>query len=241
MDFTGPLVSSDGGTVSSTDVIAVDGVRLDADLAIPADPTGWVVFAHGSGSGRRSPRSVDVAATLNRAGIATLLLDLLTEEEGTDRRKVFDVELLAARLLAATRWLTSQVAAQDLPVGYFGASTGAAAALLAAAELGNEISAVVSRGGRPDLAWRRLADVQAPTLLIVGGADRVVCELSEHAAERLTCPKAFEIVPNATRLLEEPVARGRVSELAADWFTTQFSSRRVTPTEPRTPLSGVSR
>jgi putative phosphoribosyl transferase len=163
---------------------------------------------------------------LNVAGIATLLVDLLTTEEELDRDNVFDVKLLAHRLLAATRWLTERPEARDLPVGYFGASTGAAAALLAAAQLGDEIAAVVSRGGRPDLARAALADVRAPTLLIVGGADRVVLELNEIASSHLTCAHDLEVVAGATHLFEEPGALARVAELAASWFTTQFASAR---------------
>jgi putative phosphoribosyl transferase len=203
--------------------IPVDGVRLDADLTTPALPSGWVVFAHGSGSSRRSPRNVLVATELNRAGIGTLLFDLLTTDEEIDRRNVFDVELLAERLVAATSWLEEQPATQGLPVGYFGASTGAAAALLAAAELGGRIAAVVSRGGRPDLAGERLGAVRAPTLLVVGGADDVVLDLNRAAATRLTCPYELAVVPGATHLFEEPGALEHVVELARDWFAKAFS------------------
>jgi len=189
-----------------------------------------VLFAHGSGSSRRSPRNVAVAEALDDAGIATLLFDLLTREEELDRRNVFDVELLAKRLLAATRWLAAQPSAHDLPIGYFGASTGAAAALLAAAALGEDISAVVSRGGRPDLAWDRLGEVTAPTLLVVGGADQVVLDLNESAAARLTCPHELAIVPRATHLFEEPGALEQVAALASAWFTAQFDTvRRQAP------------
>jgi putative phosphoribosyl transferase len=206
--------------------IAIGDIRLEADLAIPATPIGWVLFAHGSGSGRRSARNVAVATELNQAGIATLLFDLLTQEEELDRRNVFDVELLARRLVEATRWLAADPDADRLPIAYFGASTGAAAALLAAAELGDGISAVVSRGGRPDLAWEGLSEVQAPTLLIVGGADRVVLDLNQAAAAQLTCPNELVIVPGATHLFEEPGALEQVAELATTWFTTQFSPAR---------------
>ena len=207
--------------------IAIGDIRLAADLAIPATPIGWVVFAHGSGSGRRSARNIAVAAELNRAGIATLLFDLLTqEEEELDRRNVFDIELLARRLVEATRWLAADPDADSLPIAYFGASTGAAAALLAATELGDRISAVVSRGGRPDLAWNGLAAVRAPTLLIVGGADRVVLDLNQDAAARLRCPSELVVVPGATHLFEEPGALEQVAGLATTWFTTQFSLAR---------------
>jgi len=204
--------------------IPVGDLRLTADLAIPARPVGWVVFAHGSGSSRRSPRNVSVAADLNQAGMATLLFDLLTQEEERDRENVFDVELLAERLVAATRWLSARPEAAGIPIGYFGASTGAAAALLAASELEDRISAVVSRGGRPDLAWERLAEVRAPTLLIVGGADEVVVELNQAAAAQLTCPHELAAVPDATHLFEEPGALERVAALAVAWLTKHFAA-----------------
>jgi len=205
--------------------IEADGVRLPADLTVLRGAAGWVVFAHGSGSSRRSPRNVRVAEELHRAGLATLLFDLLTDEEARERRNVFDVELLARRLLAATRWLRGRPEARGLPIGYFGASTGAAAALLAAAELGDAIAAVVSRGGRPDLAWERLPEVKAPTLLVVGGADTVVLELNERAARRLTCPHELVVVPGATHLFEEPGALEQVAQLACSWFTARFEER----------------
>jgi putative phosphoribosyl transferase len=213
-------------SVGQGERIPADDVVLDGDLRIPTHPCGWVIFAHGSGSSRRSPRNIAVAEALNRAGIATLLFDLLTSEEELDRANVFDVDLLARRLVGATHWLTERPDAHDLPIGYFGASTGAAAALIAAAELGDEISAVVSRGGRPDLARGVLREVRSPTLMIVGGADRVVLELNEDAASRLTCPHGLEVVPGATHLFEEPGALDRVASLAARWFTTQFAAAR---------------
>lgn len=203
--------------------LAIGRVRLPADLTIPSSPTGWVVFAHGSGSSRHSPRNVSVAVALNRAGMATMLFDLLTDEEEADRRNVFDIELLAQRLVAATKWLLSRPAARGLPVAYFGASTGAAAALRAASELGDRISAVVSRGGRPDLAWDSLPDVRAPTLLIVGSADTVVVELNEAAATQLRCPKELEVILGATHLFEEPGALEQVAALAAAWFGKCFA------------------
>jgi putative phosphoribosyl transferase len=208
--------------------VRVDGIGLGADLAVPALPSGWVVFAHGSGSSRKSPRNMRVAAELNRKGMATLLLDLLTPAEDADRRNVFDVGLLATRLGAATRWLGSEPDARGLPVAYFGASTGAAAALVAAAELGPRIAAVVSRGGRPDLAGERLGDVVAPTLLVVGGADTVVLELNEQASARLRCPHELVVVPGATHLFEEPGALERVMELAADWIERAFGASGYT-------------
>jgi len=194
-------------------------VRLVGDLVIPTGATGIVVFAHGSGSSRHSPRNRSVARALNGVGLATLLLDLLTVEEELDRANVFDIELLASRLVSTTTWLHRQPEARDLWVGYFGASTGAAAALMAAAELGAGIRAIVSRGGRPDLAAPRLADVTSPTLLIVGGNDRMVLELNRQARAMLRCPNQLEIVQGATHLFEEPGALERVARLAAGWFT----------------------
>ena len=208
--------------VRSATEISIGDIRLAADLTIPASPAGWVVFAHGSGSSRLSPRNVAVASALDEAGIATLLFDLLTHEEELDRRNVFDIELLARRLVAATRWLSARPEATGLPIGYFGASTGAAAALVAAAELGDEISAIVSRGGRPDLAGERLAEVRAPTLLIVGGDDVAILHLNESAATHLTCPNELAVVPGATHLFEEPGALERVASLAAAWLTECF-------------------
>jgi putative phosphoribosyl transferase len=202
--------------------IAVDDVLLDADVVVPTLPCGWVVFAHGSGSSRKSPRNVRVASELDRAGIATLLLDLLTEDEARDRGNVFDIQLLARRLVAATRWLDTQPDVPALRLGYFGASTGAAAALIGAAELGDRISAVVSRGGRPDLAAERLAEVTAATLLIVGGADDVVLDLNRSAAALLPCPHELAVVPGATHLFEEPGALESVIELARGWFLRAF-------------------
>lgn len=193
-------------------------VHLTGDLVVPADAVGLVVFAHGSGSSRLSTRNRQVAAALNQSGLATLLLDLLTVEEEMNRANVFDIDLLSDRLVAATRWASERPETAGLPVGYFGASTGAAAALCAAATLGDGIAAVVSRGGRPDMAGSSLEQVTAPTLLIVGGADRAVLTLNEEAAARLRCPHTIEVVPGATHLFEEPGALERVAELAAAWF-----------------------
>jgi putative phosphoribosyl transferase len=205
--------------VDRTVAIDLPSVRLVGHLVVPAGATGIVVFAHGSGSSRHSPRNRSVALALNEVGLGTLLFDLLTVEEELDRSNVFDVDLLADRLVSTTGWLRSQPEAHDMRVGYFGASTGAAAALIAAAELKGVIRAVVSRGGRPDLAASRLADVVSPTLLIVGGNDRTVLQLNREARAMLRCPSELEIVPGATHLFEEPGALERVAALAAGWFT----------------------
>jgi len=196
----------------------LDGLRLDANLTMPEVPRGLVVFAHGSGSSRLSPRNRAVAVALRDAGFASLLFDLLTEREGQRRELAFDVPLLSSRLEQVTREARSLARLRALPVGYFGASTGAAAALSAAAALGAEIAAVVSRGGRPDLAGERLPSVVSPTLLIVGERDREVLELNLRAAERLRCPHDLVAVAGAGHLFEEPGAMQRVAELAIEWF-----------------------
>ncbi|MFB7252863.1 phosphoribosyltransferase family protein [Streptomyces nojiriensis] len=196
--------------------IDAGGLVLAGDLALPEGAGAVVVFAHGSGSSRHSPRNRSVAADLNRAGLATLLLDLLTPGEEVDRANVFDIETLAGRLADATAWLRRR---ELLPTGWFGASTGAAAALWAAAEPGAEIGAVVSRGGRPDLAGARLAAVRAPTLLIVGGRDSTVLDLNRRAQRELRCENRLVVVPGATHLFEEPGALDEVAALARDWFT----------------------
>jgi len=188
-------------------------------LAVPDGACGIVVFAHGSGSSRLSPRNTRVARAFNEAGLATLLFDLLLSSEADDRRKVFDIPLLAGRLEHALDWLEEETTAAGLSVGLFGASTGAAAALTAAGRRPQRISAVVSRGGRPDLAADALADVLAPTLLIVGEYDTVVIELNRRAMSQLTCPARLEIVPGATHLFEEPGTLDRVVSLATAWFT----------------------
>lgn len=195
---------------------------LAGDLTVPTDSSGIVIFAHGSGSGRHSPRNRAVAAALQQAGLATLLMDLLTEDEerfdlqsGALR---FDIELLARRLVGAARWVGDQAVTAELPIGYFGASTGGGAALVAAAEHPQAIGAVVSRGGRPDLAGDALPRVAAATLLIVGGLDEIVLDLNRRALERITAEKRLEIVPGATHLFEEPGALERVAALASDWF-----------------------
>ncbi len=192
--------------------------RLSGILHLPRAPKGVVAFAHGSGSGRFSPRNQFVASVLQQAGLATLLLDLLEEAEADDREKVFDIPLLADRLHIAADWLHHEPATRTLPLGYFGASTGAGAALVAAARHPDLVRAVVSRGGRPDLAADDLPAVQAPTLLIVGGNDNVVIELNEQALRSLRCPKEMVIIPGATHLFPEPGALEEVARLATDWF-----------------------
>jgi putative phosphoribosyl transferase len=198
--------------------IPAEPVRLPGHLTIPGGAAGLVVFAHGSGSGRHSPRNQAVARALNDAGLGTLLFDLLTPAEEADRANVFDIPLLATRLGAATAWLSDDQAAAGLPVGFFGASTGAGAALWAAAEPGSPVRAVVSRGGRPDLARRRLEAVRAPTLLIVGGRDEAVLGMNREAARHLSVEHRIEVVPGATHLFEEPGALETVADLATRWF-----------------------
>jgi putative phosphoribosyl transferase len=200
-------------------------VRLAGHLTLPPEPTGVVVFAHGSGSSRHSPRNRYVAAVLNRAGLGTLLFDLLTPVEEHDRANVFDIGLLASRLVEVTGWLRTQPVAGTLPIGYFGASTGAAAALWAAAEHRADIAAIVSRGGRPDLAAPRLGKVTAPTLLIVGGNDDVVLDLNRRAQAQLRCESRLAVVPGATHLFEEPGTLQAAAELARDWFTSHLGAR----------------
>lgn len=207
-----------GSDAERTVEIPAGAVRLPAILGVPPGPRGIVLFAHGSGSGRLSPRNNAVARSLQQAGLATILADLLTEQEADDRRLVFDIPFLAERLLACTRWVREEPATQSLPVGYFGASTGAGAALVAAASSENEVRAVVSRGGRPDLAGSALARVRPPVLLIVGGNDEPVIDLNEQALALLHGVKELVIVPGATHLFEEPGALEEVSRLARDWF-----------------------
>jgi putative phosphoribosyl transferase len=198
--------------------VRIAPVGLDGLLSVPAAAKGVVAFAHGSGSSRLSPRNNQVAAALRDAGLATLLFDLLLPAEAANRSNVFDIDLLAGRLLAATAWLRAQDETRRLGLGYFGASTGAAAALVAAARADAPIGAVVSRGGRPDLAGAALAEVRAPTLLIVGGDDRAVLDLNRAALEQLQCEKQLEIVPRAGHLFEEAGALDTVIELARAWF-----------------------
>jgi len=198
--------------------VSVPPLGLAGDLCVPPAPRGIILFAHGSFSSRLSPRNVSVADSLNAQNFATLLLDLLTEAEARDRRNVFDIPLLAERLLQAVLWINAEPDVAALKLGLFGASTGAGAALLAAAELDGRVSAVVSRGGRPDLAGPRLSQVGAPTLLIVGGEDHHVLELNRQALAALTCEKRLSIVPNATHLFEEPGGLEAVVALAGAWF-----------------------
>jgi putative phosphoribosyl transferase len=224
------LVSAEAIAVT----IPVEDGAMAGDLIIPPSARGIVLFAHGSGSSRHSPRNRYVAQELQKAGMATLLMDLLTTEEerldeATGGSLRFDIGLLASRLEAASGWVRTNPSIKDLPVGYFGASTGAAAALVAAAaEWRGKVSAVVSRGGRPDLAHEALGAVRAPTLLIVGGEDRVVIGLNQQALARLACEKRLEIVPGATHLFEEPGTLEQVAALAAEWF-----ERHLRPSRPR--------
>ena len=212
---------------------------LDGSLTIPNGATVLVLFVHGSGSSRHSPRNQFVARILNEAGLGTLLFDLLTaEEEALDIQTAqhrFDINLLAERLVHATKWAVQDSASSDLRLGYFGSSTGGGAALVAAAELARDIGAVVSRGGRPDLAGNALPAVQAPTLLIVGGNDDVVIDLNEQARAKMHCKVKLEIIPRATHLFEEPGALDRVAHLTADWFVhhTLDKGRLMPPTASR--------
>jgi dienelactone hydrolase len=212
-------VTAETARVRAITIPVETGAALPGDLSLPEATQGLVVFAHGSGSSRLSPRNVEVARVLQEAGLATLLFDLLTDAEALSRASVFDIPLLAHRLGLATRWLRDQPETEALPLGYFGASTGAAAALMAAADTLHDIRAVVSRGGRPDLAEPRLQLVHAPTLLIVGGADEVVLELNRAAlADLVWCEHELAVVPGATHLFEEPGALEQVAKLATDWF-----------------------
>lgn len=202
--------------------IPIHRFELQGDLNVPAGSRGVVLFAHGSGSSRLSPRNRLVAERLNASRLGTLLFDLLTPAEERDRANVFDVELLAGRLLAATAWLRAQREVATSPLGYFGASTGAAAALWAAAHPGAGVAAVVSRGGRPDLAGERLSAVRTPTLLIVGGHDELVLELNRQALDRLVGERRLAVVEGATHLFEEPGTLEQVAELATEWFTAHL-------------------
>lgn len=207
--------------------VQAGSIPLAGHLTVPERPIGIIIFAHGSGSSRHSTRNQFVASILNQAGLATLLFDLLTAAEESDRSNVFDIGLLAGRLVDATVWLRAQPAAAGLPIGYFGASTGAAAALSAAAQPGADIAAVVSRGGRPDLAADHLPAVRAPTLLIVGGDDRSVLSLNRHAQGRLRCEADLIVVPGATHLFEEPGTLATAAEAARGWFV-----RHLAPSAP---------
>jgi dienelactone hydrolase len=198
--------------------IPADSIALEGALSIPAQAEGIVLFAHGSGSSRHSPRNNFVARVLQSVKLGTLLMDLLTKKEDEVYRTRFDIELLTRRLTGATKWLIHHPQAKELGIGYFGASTGAAAALQAAAALGQAIGAVVSRGGRPDLAGPSLSRVQAPTLLIVGGDDFPVIDLNRHAYDQLKSEKELAIIPGATHLFEEPGTLEEAARLAAQWF-----------------------
>jgi putative phosphoribosyl transferase len=225
----GPITES-RGQIRARDVrIASGSAALEGELGLPAGATGVVLFAHGSGSSRHSSRNQYVARIIREAGIGTLLFDLLTqEEEAIDLRTAhlrFDIGLLARRLVDATRWISQEPETRQLRVGYFGASTGGGAALVAAAELGAAVGAVVSRGGRPDLAGAALPRVQSPTLLIVGERDDLVIELNEQAYAQLRCEKELNIVPRATHLFEEPGALEEVARLASDWFQQHLQPR----------------
>jgi len=206
--------------------IPVNEIILEGNLQTPADARGIVLFAHGSGSGRFSPRNRYVAKMLNKAGIATLLIDLLTREEEEEDVATgeyrFDIELLAKRLEATTDWLKKNPATKNLAIGYYGASTGAAAALIAAVKFPKEVKTVVSRGGRPDLASQYLRKVTAPTLFIVGGRDAVVLDLNKRAMEEIEAEKKLEIIPGATHLFEEPGKLEEVAKLSVDWFSAHL-------------------
>lgn len=228
------VVSYPHGELMERAILATDGFSIEhpvrigrhhlpGTLAIPTAVRGLVLFAHGSGSSHLSPRNQFAARQLYSAGLGTLLFDLLNAHEGHDRLKVFDIELLSSRLEEAILWVSNQAELRGLKLGLFGASTGAAAALVVAAHHPDQISAVVSRGGRPDLAEACLDKVRAPTLLIVGGYDDVVIELNQRACELLSCEKKLEIVPAATHLFPEPGALDQVAQLATDWFMTYLS------------------
>jgi putative phosphoribosyl transferase len=209
---------SDGNPLEREATISVGERTMRGTLTLPTGACAVVAFAHGSGSGRFSPRNQYVAEVLQKAGLATLLLDLLEEDEAGDRSKVFDILLLAGRLQAAADWLASEPETKELRLGYFGASTGAGAALRAAAASPQSVGAIVSRGGRPDLAGEVLSRVTAPTLLIVGGDDEVVLELNREAFERLECSRQLDVVPGATHLFAEPGTLEEVARLAQEWF-----------------------
>jgi pimeloyl-ACP methyl ester carboxylesterase len=210
-------------------VIPLGKAHLGGELNIPSGASGVVLFAHGSGSSRHSPRNKYVARTLNDSCIGTLLFDLLTQEEEEQEKYTrdlrFDIDLLAKRLVYATNWIKTQQGVETLPIGYFGSSTGAAAALVAAAKLEEQVDVIVSRGGRPDLAGASLPKVNAPTLLIVGGRDEQVLSLNLDAYRQLHCEKRIEIIDRATHLFEERGALEEVARLAAEWFRKHFESK----------------
>ena len=202
-------------------------IVLHGDLTLPAGAAGLVVFAHGSGSSRRSPRNRFVAGVINRAGLGTLLMDLLTEEEEQvdeiTRELRFDIDLLGQRVAQVVQWAGDREELAELPIGLFGSSTGAAAALVAAASMPEEVHAIVSRGGRPDLAGDSLPDVKCPTLLIVGGLDNAVVGMNEQARSRMACPTQLVIIPGATHLFEEPGTLEQAAQLAAEWFARHLA------------------
>lgn len=210
----------------ATHAVHIGDKELEGLLTVPDQASGLVIFAHGSGSSRMSPRNTQVAEALNGRGMATLLFDLLTDAEARDRANVFDMPLLGRRVVETVRWVRAHDSVASLPIGLFGASTGAAAALIAATEMPDDIDAVVSRGGRPDLAEGVLERVRAATLLIVGGADHGVIELNEGALQQLGCDKKLHIVPGATHLFEEPGALEEVVKVAGDWFEAHLSGAR---------------
>lgn len=217
-----PEVGKAGVAIAREVQVPAGSIELSGDLQVPADASGIVLFAHGSGSSRRSPRNQYVASVIRNSGLGTLLFDLLTrEEEAKDlqgHQLRFDIGLLSSRLVSVSDWLARENGTRNLRVGYFGASTGAAAALVAAAVLGDRVAAVVSRGGRPDLAGEALVHVKAPTLLIVGGYDLPVIRMNEDASAQLRCVKELKIVAGATHLFEEPGTLEEVSRLAVNWF-----------------------
>ena len=219
------MIRTESSIATRPVLVEAHGTKLQGDLTLAAGAPGVVIFAHGSGSSRRSPRNCFVADLLTEAGLGTLLFDLLTSAEESDRRNAFDIPLLARRLVGATQWLARHPDAVGRSFGYFGASTGAAAALVAAASGDAPISAVVSRGGRPDLAGGSLSRVKAPTLLIVGGWDTEVLQLNRAAYDQLNCLKQLQVVPGATHLFEEPGTLRTVAVLATDWFLRHLGAK----------------
>jgi putative phosphoribosyl transferase len=219
------LITSSGKKQDEVRSVLIPPVGLEGTLGLPREAEAVVLFAHGSGSSRLSPRNNYVAGALRRAGLGTLLFDLLTVEEAANRANVFDIELLAGRLLLAAEWLRDCQEARRLRLGFFGASTGAAAALVAGSRSEAPVGAIVSRGGRPDLAGPALPKVQAPTLLIVGGLDTEVLALNEAALAQLGCEKGLQVVPGATHLFEEPGTLDAVIDLAEQWFTKHLIPR----------------
>ena len=223
------MARQSASTLEREVAIPTGRAHLLGNLSVPEEASGIVLFAHGSGSSRHSPRNQFVARTLNDAGLGTLLFDLLTPDEETidmhTREHRFNIRLLAERLVHATKWAKQQKQTRDLRIGYFGSSTGGAAALVAAVDFPQDVGALVSRGGRPDLADEALPKVQASTLLVVGGNDDIVIELNEQARDRMRCEVKLEIVPGATHLFEEPGALEKVAKLASDWFVNHIGAK----------------